>query len=301
MAYNQKQVISLFGAYTLWSLLPFYLKVFSNMSYYEIIAHRLFWSFIVLVLFFSIWKRKAFFEQCKKITFRSFYLLSLSGFLITCNWLIYIYSIQRELLLQSSLGYFISPLLSILMGWLLLKEKISRLQGFSVILSALGVGYLIFFYHQVPWIAMILAFTFGGYSIVHKKIKLESSFMLFLETLVLLPFTLGYLLLLARQQELFFLANSWQYDIGIVGLGVISSVPLILFSYALKGLSFLVIGFVQFYMPSILFLISVFVFDEYFGIEYRITFILIWTSVILFIFSYYKQAHTKKYKKILAL
>ena len=294
---NKKHyIVSMFLAYFFWTIIPFYIKLLQKVNAYEVLAHRLFWAFIVMSIFFAVWKKKEFLQQWAKAKKRYFFYLALSSAMISINWLTYIYSIKNGMLIQSSLGYFISPLLSMLMGWLILKENIMPLQYFCILLSFIGVGYLIFYYNQIPFIALILAFSFGIYSIIHKKIALVSSFSLFIETIILLPLSFGYLFFLNAKNQLFFFHYNWIYDLALITLGFFSSLPLILYSYSMKGLNFVFIGFIQFYLPSALFLISVVFFGEDFGREYQVTFFFIWASVFIFIYNHWYQ-YSKRKKK----
>ena len=145
MQQNQRAMVSLMGAYFLWTTLPLYLKLFAKSVPLEIAAHRLLWSFLFLLLFFVFFKKQTFQKQCKKIKKSTLFFLFLSGLMIFINWLFYIYAVHTNELLQASLGYFITPILSVFMGLVLLREKIHPLQWLSIFLATVGVGYLIFF------------------------------------------------------------------------------------------------------------------------------------------------------------
>ncbi len=294
MRQNQRAMASLVGAYFLWTTLPLYLKQFTHSAPLEIAAHRLLWSFLFLMLFFVFFKKQAFQKQWKKIKKSSLFFLFISGLMISSNWLLYIYAIHTNQLLQASLGYFITPILSVFMGLVLLQEKINRLQWVSIFLATVGVGYLIFFYGKFPWLALGMASTFGVYSLVQKQITLEASFSLLLEIAFLVPVALAYFVFTYLQGNLSFFYVSRTYDLGLVFLGIITSLPLVFFSYSIKWITFTILGFVQFYLPSAIFLIGVFIFKEEFSLQYQITFIFIWLAVVIFIIGSYRSYHKKK-------
>lgn len=277
-------VARLFAALTLWTLLPLYIQLFEAAGHFEVMAHRVVWACLFLAAYLYAQQGGAFVRTMRALALPTLALLLLSGMLIATNWLTYIYAVQNDNVLQASLGYFILPLLSIFMGFVVFKENITPLQWTSIALAAAGIAYLIFFYGGAPWIALTLALSFGMYSTIHKKIKLNANLSLLTETLYLLPFTLLYLAWLARNEQLFFLSHGVGYDLGIMGLGLMSVVPLILFNHAIKHIPFLIVGFIQFYLPSTLFLIGVLWFDEPFATHYQITFGLIWLAVIIFIY-----------------
>ena len=186
------------------------------------------------------------------------------------------------------------PILSVFMGLVLLREKIHPLQWLSILLATMGVGYLIFFYGKLPWLALGMASTFGVYSLLQKKITLESSFSLFLEMAFLVPITLAYFVFIYLQGSLSFLTISWQYDLGLVFLGILTILPLVFFGYSIKWVTFTLLGFVQFYLPSAIFFIGVFLFKEEFSLQYQITFVFIWLAVVTFIIGGYRSYHKKK-------
>ena len=294
MQQNQRAMASLMGAYLLWTTLPLYLKLFAKSVPLEIAAHRLLWSFLFLLLFFVFFKKQTFQKQYKKIKKSTLFFLFLSGLMIFINWLFYIYAVHTNELLQASLGYFITPILSVFMGLVLLREKIHPLQWVSIFLATVGVGYLIFFYGKLPWLALGMASTFGVYSLLQKKITLESSFSLFLEMAFLVPITLAYFVFIYLQGSLSFLTISWQYDLGLVFLGILTILPLVFFGYSIKWVTFTLLGFVQFYLPTAIFFIGVFLFKEEFSLQYQITFVFIWLAVVTFIIGGYRSYHKKK-------
>ena len=171
MQQNQSAMASLMGAYFLWTTLPLYLKLFTKSVPLEIAAHRLLWSFLFLLLFFVFFKKQTFQKQYKKIKKSTLFFLFLSGLMIFINWLFYIYAVHTNELLQASLGYFITPILSVFMGLVLLREKIHPLQWLSILLATIGVGYLIFFYGKLPWLALgrFLSFNAHSYILGHSK------------------------------------------------------------------------------------------------------------------------------------
>lgn len=237
-----------------------------------------------LLFYFYAAGRFAFVRSICALAPRTALLLLLSGVMVATNWLIYIYAVQNDQVLQTSLGYFILPLLSIFMGYIVFKERVYPLQWLSIGLATFGIVYVVAGYGEFPWIALALAFSFGIYSVIQKKVKINSRLSLLVETLCLTPFALLYLLLLYRDGGLFFLSAGVLYDAGMVGMGLVTLVPLVLFSQSVKHIPFLVVGFTQFYLPSVLFLIGVLWFDEVFTLAYQVTFGFIWFAIIIFIY-----------------
>ena len=291
-----KDFFSIFIPYFLWTLSPFYLKLLLPIDSYELSAHRAISSCLTMTFFFIIFRRKIFLQQCKLLTPKSLLLLFISSSMIGLDWLVYIYAIQNDLALQASLGYFFSPILFMTIALLVFREKINSLQAISILLSTLGVFYLFFSYSSMLWVSFCVAFSFAIYAIIHKQIKFKAAFSFFIETIFLFPVGLVYLIFVASQGKMHFLSVSWKHDLGTLLLGIVSSLPFILLSYGIKKVSFIFLGFVQFYLPITLFLVGVFVFKESFDTPYKIAFGLIWLAIILFLLNSYLQH--KKIKKI---
>ncbi|MCK4623316.1 MAG: EamA family transporter RarD [Desulfuromonadales bacterium] len=270
----------LFGlvAYTTWGSFPVFFKALAGATPLEIVSHRIFWS--VVFLFILVSGKQQLGNLRETLRDRST-LLTLCGstLLIATNWLVFIYAIQRGEVLQSSLGYFITPLLSVLLGFLFLRERLTRWQQLSVLLALLGVLNLTFQHGQFPWIALVLATTFGLYGLLRKLAKVDAMIGLTVETLLLGPIALGYILYLANLQQGNFLSGTLRLDILLPLSGVVTAVPLLLFVGAARRLQLSTIGFLQYITPSLHFILAVGLYGEPFSQGHFISFLFIWAGL----------------------
>lgn len=278
-------VLATAGAYLLWGILPLYWKLVNLVPPLEILAQRIIWSFFFMVLvLLSTRKFKAFWRELCEISCKLKRLpgIVIASLLIIVNWLTYIWAVNSNHIIETSLGYYINPLVSVLLGIVVLKEKLSFWQMVSFFLAMIGVLNLTFHYGAFPWVALILAITFGLYGLCKKMINLGAVTGITLETLIITPFALLYLNYLHNNGAGFF---GFAYP-GISGLlagaGVVTAVPLILFASGAKRLPLSVMGFLQYIAPTIALCLGVFVFHEPFTAVHIVTFVLIWVALILF-------------------
>lgn len=273
----------LFGiaAFAWWGLAPIYFKAVDEASAPEILAHRIAWC--VPVTFLLIWglgqqlRIKAIIAERKLLLG-----LATSTALISCNWYIFTWAVTHEQILSTSLGYFINPIMSIVLGVLLLGEKLSRIQWLAVLSVSLGVANQIINYGEVPWIALSLATTFALYGFIRKQLNIDSLNGLLMETLIALPFALGYILWTITQQSSVFLNLSWKMDILLIAGGIVTALPLIWFAAAAKKIPLSSVGFLQFLAPSITFLLATLVYSEPLGSKQLLSFIFIWIGLALY-------------------
>ncbi len=266
------------SAYLIWGSFPVFFKALEGATPLEIVCHRIFWS--VVFLFILVTARRQFGQVITTLRNRQI-LLTLCGstLLIATNWLVFIYAVQQGEVLQSSLGYFITPLLSILLGFIFLRERLNRWQLFSVLLALIGVLNLAFHHDQFPWIALILAASFGLYGLLRKVAKVEAMIGLTVETLLLGPFALAYIIYLTTQQESSFLAGTLRLDLLLPLSGVVTAVPLLLFVAAARRLQLATVGFLQYITPSLHFILAVGLYNETFTRGHLISFIFIWAGL----------------------
>lgn len=268
------------SAYLLWGFLPIYWKVIKSINAPQIICHRIFWSFLLLfsVLFF-IKKNRNF----RKIFSRKNILIYAAGSLILAsNWTIYVWAVNSNLIVETSLGYFINPLLNVLMGVILLKEKLKSMQWLAIGLAATGVLYLTFIYGSFPWISLVLAFSFGLYGLIHKLGPLEAIEGLFLETgLLFVPVTALLMLFEARGTGAMGHVNFTQ-TFFLVFTGAATAVPLVLFNAGLRLIPLSVTGILQYIAPSLQFLVGVVIYKEPFTWSRFTGFVFVWTALIIF-------------------
>ena len=209
-------------------------------------------------------------------------ILLASALLVSCNWLIYIWAVNAGHLLQASLGYYINPLVNVLLGMAFLKERLRRPQVFAVLLAALGVLYLTFFFGQFPWIALTLAFSFGLYGLIHKTMSVGSLVGLTIETLMLTIPALILLVYLDQKALGVFLNQGVGIDLMLMTSSVVTAVPLLFFSFCTRRLQLSTVGILQYIGPSCMFLMAVFLFDEPFFKAQVISFLMIWTALAIY-------------------
>lgn len=208
--------------------------------------------------------------------------MSASTLLIAANWLIFIYAVEQKEVLQSSLGYFLNPLVNVLLGVLFLRERLNTIQSLSVILAAVAVITLAFHVGKLPWIALLLAISFGTYGLLRKIARIDALIGLTVETLLLAPAALAYLLFLHVQGESLFLAGFFKLDLLLPLSGVVTAVPLLLFVGAAKRLRLATVGFLQYITPSLHFLWAITIFHEPFSPFHLLCFMLIWLGLALY-------------------
>lgn len=266
------------AAYFIWGSFPVFFKALEGAAPLEIVCHRIVWSVVFLFVLVTI--RRQLGKVLTTLRNRQL-LLTLCGstLLIATNWLVFIYAVQHGEVLQSSLGYFITPLLSVLLGFIFLRERLNRWQLFSVLLALVGVLNLAFHHHQFPWIALVLAVSFGLYGLLRKVAQVEAMIGLTVETLILGPIALGYLVYLATQQESSFLVGTLRLDLLLPLSGVVTAIPLLLFVAAARRLQLTTIGFLQYITPSLHFILAVWLYNEPFSQGHMISFIFIWTGL----------------------
>ena len=277
------------GAYGLWGLVPLYFKLVQAAGADEIIAHRVVWSVAMLALVLLLRHRGHFLAQVR-IPARVARALLLSGLLVAINWLIFVYAVNTDRILQTSLGYFINPLVSVLLGTLVLGERMQRAQGIAVVLAAAGTVYLAVRIGHPPWLALGLAASFGLYGLVRKVTDVGPMVGLFWETLMMMPVALLWLLLLDGRGEMVFGSVEGSLDVLLIGGGLVTVVPLLLFATAARGLPLITVGLMQYIAPSMSFCLAVFLFREPFTVHHAVAFGLIWAALALYSASAWRHA-----------
>jgi chloramphenicol-sensitive protein RarD len=203
---------------------------------------------------------------------------------VGANWLIFIWAVNSNHMLDASLGYYINPLINVLLGMLFLGERLRKLQWFAVALAAIGVLIQLVAFGSVPIVAIALAFSFGFYGLLRKKVSLEAQTGLFIETLVMLPLAATYLLFIADSPTSDFSMNPMQLNLLLVAAGVITTIPLLCFTGAATRLKLSTLGFFQYIGPSLMFLLAVLIYGEAFTSDKAITFAFIWGALVIFSF-----------------
>ena len=270
------------GAYTTWGLIPIYFKAVASAPALELLAHRIFWAFVMLIGVGLYLDRPA--ELGRAVRDRAALArLSVSTVLIALNWLIYIWSVFNSRIVEASLGYFLTPLVNVVLGVLVLKERLERPVAIALLIAATGVLLLVVLSGQPPWIAIGLALCFGSYGLVRKLTPGVSAVAgLTVETALLTPLALGYLLLARSQGTLAFGHGSAWRDLLLLLSGPITAIPLLLFAGAVRRLPLSTLGLLQYISPSVQFLLAVLVYHEPFTATRAVAFSLIWLALAVF-------------------
>ncbi len=272
------------AAYLIWGLLPIFWKSIDVVPALQILAHRIVWSlvFIIVLIIFR--------KQTKNIITviknpRNFLYFIFSSFLIASNWGVYIWATNNEHIIEASMGYFINPLVSILLGIIFLKEKIDFLQSTAIFLAGIGVSYMVIQYGNFPWIAIFLAFSFGIYGLVRKVVQVDSIVGLGFETAILTPIALIYLINAGINGDIVFVSAGLKTTVLLITAGIVTALPLIWLVCGVKHLPLKTIGFCQYLAPSLMLVIGILVYNEPFTHMYRISFSFIWSAVIVYLLS----------------
>jgi chloramphenicol-sensitive protein RarD len=269
------------GGYLLWGLFPIYWKWLKTVPAIQVISHRIIWSFVLLALILFVTRQwKAFRAAARKRRVVLIYLAS--AVLLSINWLTYVWAVNAGFVVETSLGYFINPLLSVLLGVVFLREKLRPWQWVPIGLAAIGVIYVAWSYGQFPWIALTLAFSFGIYGLVKKTAPLGSLYGLTLETGLLFLPAVGFLVYLEMQGQGAFLHAGPLKDMLMIGAGAVTTVPLLLFASAVIRIPLSTVGVLQYITPTMQFLLGVLAYHEPFNRSHLIGFCIVWLALILF-------------------
>ncbi len=269
------------GAYVLWGFLPVYWKALQAVPAAEIVLHRIIWSLVFLVILLSFRRQWAWLVGLRAQR-QTLIILAVSAGLLAVNWLTYVWGVTNGFVVETSLGYFINPLFSVLLGVVFLRERLRLWQWVAVGLAALGVLYLTFGYGSFPWIALTLALTFGVYGLLQKKVRLESTESLAGEMAILVIPALMLLASLAIRGDNAFLQTNPTTALLLIGTGAVTAVPLIFFGAGARLIPLSTIGLLQYIAPTIQFLLGVFLYHEPFTTDRLVGFSLIWLALLIF-------------------
>jgi chloramphenicol-sensitive protein RarD len=274
-------VLSL-AAFVLWGLFPLYFKAVSSVSPLEVLAHRILWS-VPVCAFFLTWQKgwpalKAALSHPRVLA-----TLGLTSGLIAANWLIFIHAVMSGQVLAASLGYFLSPLMSLAMGMIFLGERPGRLQVAALALAGLGGLNLVLSLGALPWISLSLALSFSTYGLLRKTVAVEAVGGLLVETALLAPLALAWLLWLGRQGQLAFLSQGPEITLLLLSAGLLTSLPLIWFTAGARRIPLYAVGLCQYVTPSLHFLLAVALYHEPFTATHLTTFSLVWAGLALYL------------------
>ncbi|MBZ9917280.1 MULTISPECIES: EamA family transporter RarD [unclassified Mesorhizobium] len=272
------------GAYFLWGLLPFYMKAVAHLPLAEVIAHRIVWS-VPIAAAVLVWAgRTADFKAAIRSP-RTIAMAALTAALISVNWGVYVWAIAVDRTVETALGYYINPLVSVVVGALLLSERLDRLQIAAVVLAAIAVAVLTIEAGKLPWVSLALAFSFAAYGFFRKTLPIGPSQGFLLEVLLLSVPALGYIAwLIATGQDHFVSGNGVDAAL-LAGCGPVTAVPLLLFAFGARLLRLSTIGIMQYIAPTIVFLIAVLIFKEPFDTTQAVAFALIWAALAMYSWS----------------
>ncbi len=279
-------------AYLLWGLLPFYMKAVQHLPLLEVIAHRIIWSVPIAGAVLVWMGRTADFKVALR-TPRMLAMAAVTAVLITVNWSIYVWAIAVDRTVETALGYYINPLVNVVVGAALLGERLGRLQIVAVLLAALAVTILTIEQGILPWVSLALAFSFAAYGFFRKTLPIGPSQGFLLEILILSVPALGYIFWLQASGQGHFLTGSTENTWLLIGCGPITAVPLLLFAFGARLLKLSTIGIMQYIAPTMVFLIAVFIFHEPFGTIQAIAFALIWAALALYTFAMFQNRARK--------
>ena len=290
--HSQRRAGLLFGlgAYLAWGVMPLYFKALAHVSALEIVAHRVIWSMVFMAALVALWRRWPAIRAALG-TGRVLITLLITTLLIGTNWLIFIYAVVSGHVLEASLGYYLNPLVNVLLGVVLLKEKLSRAQVFATLLAAAGVAVLAAGAGSGLWISLTLAATFAVYGFLRKIVAVDSLEGLSIETALLSPLALAWLVWLQADGSAAFASVTLTTDLLLVLGGAVTAIPLLMFTAAARRLPYSTLGFLQYVAPSLQFLLAVLAFGEPLTTAHLICFAAIWTALAIFSFEGLRSAH----------
>ncbi|MGQ7249594.1 EamA family transporter RarD [Halomonas sp. V046] len=274
-------------AYGMWGCFPLFFALFQGIGAGEILIHRILWSCVFLALVITVLRRWSAVRSALTSPLRLWRVLG-CAVLIAVNWGLYIYSVETHRVLQASLGYFMTPLVNVALGMLVLKETLSRAQAIAVALAGAGIALQLALLGTLPWISLVLALSFGTYGLLRKQVELDGLSGLFVETLLLAPIALAALTWLVGDGLSHFLQDSRSTAL-LVASGVITAIPLLAFAGAARRLSLGTLGFLMYINPTLQFFIALWIFGEPLDPVRFATFVLIWFGLALYSFSTWRR------------
>jgi len=278
---EKKGVIFAILAFTFWGLVPIYFKLVSSVSPLEILAHRIIWSLLFLYILIISTKQMGMVKKIFKDK-RKFKILFLTALLVSTNWLIFIWAVSNNKITEASLGYYINPIVNIILGIIFFSEKPTKFQKIAILFAIFAILNELISFGSIPLLSLSLAFSFGFYGMLRKKISLPSVAGLFIETLILAPFALLYFIYLFFTSQNSFNFSFDYISLLLVSAGFITVLPLLWFNAAATRISLVKLGFLQYIGPSISFVLGIFIYHEPFDHKKLITFAFIWFALIIF-------------------
>ncbi|WP_223701619.1 EamA family transporter RarD [Sutcliffiella deserti] len=283
-------------SYMLWGFLPLFWKLVDGVPASEILAHRIVWSLVFMILILLVLRKfSSFFTELKALLTNRKRLLAIAcaSVFISINWGLYIWAVNADRIVEASLGYYINPLVSILLAVIVLKEKLSGMQAVSIILAGIGVLVLTVNFGEFPWVAIMLALSFAFYGLIKKMVQLGALVGLAIETLLITPFALVFLMSVHGNSG-GALGESGSVTLLLLGAGIVTAVPLLLFASGAKRIPLSMIGLLQYIAPTIKLILGVYLFNEPFTSVHLIAFTCIWTALVLYTLTLTKGFRVKQ-------
>lgn len=278
---NRRGVIAALCAFSLWGVLPIFWKNLESVDSFEVLCHRIVWSFFTILPFMFFSGRFATLLAFLR-NFRNFLGLLCSGTLLAANWYLYIWAVNSGMILEASLGYYINPLVNILFGIVIFREKASIPIWIAIGIATVGVCWQVIGLGHPPLVPLGLAVSFAIYGLLRKVLQVQALPGIFVETLIVLPAALGYLVLQAVNGNSAFYRGDWMVDALLVGAGLVTTIPLFCFAYGARRVRMTSLGILQYASPTITFLLGVFVYKEAINIDGLITFACIWAALAIY-------------------
>ena len=285
---TKKSLIAILICYFSWGFFPIYFKLLKSIDSYEVLTMRVICSFIFMISVVFLAKNKNnIFIEIKELwqNKKNFSLLIIASFLITANWLTYIIAVNTNHVLEASFGYYLNPIVTIILAVIFLKEKLTRVQTIACICVGISLLYLFISIGSLPWISILLALTFGLYSLCKKKIILSPKAGLLIETAIVSPIAIIYMLYLGSSNNITFYNSDTTTLIALLLSGAITAIPLLLFARGAIDIPLYILGILQYLPPTIQFFIGIFVYGEELNVEKLISFSIIWVAVAVFCYS----------------
>ena len=281
-------------AFTFWgAIAPVYFKQVASVEPIEVLIHRIFWSFIILIPLLFITKQVEVFKSVIK-DFKKLKYLAFSTFFISLNWLVFIWAVGNDNIMETSLGYYINPLVSVFLGYVFFSERMTKYQYIAIFIAFLAVSYQVVSLGSIPLVSILLALSFAFYGMIRKKINVGSIVGLFIETLMLMPFALIGIYYLIVTEKISFLHSTPYIDTMLSLGGLITIIPLLLFNGAATRMRLATLGFFQYIGPTCSFLLAIFIYNEEFNSDKFITFSLIWIALVIFSLDSINTKHQNK-------
>ncbi|MFJ5555004.1 EamA family transporter RarD [Staphylococcus capitis] len=285
----KKGIFFALGAYVLWGILPIYWELIDHIGAFEVLAFRIIFSMIFMILLLVVGRkqREAFLRDVNQLFIHPVQLVAIivAGYVITINWGTFIWAVTNGHVLQSSLGYYINPLVSIVLALIFLKERFNKFEWLAIIFALIGVLYMTIKIGEFPFVSIMLALSFGVYGLLKKIVHIDAISSIAIECIVTAPAGIIYVIYLWQQHHMTFGFNMSSF--WLVFSGAVTAIPLILFSAGAKRIPLSLTGFIQYVGPTIMFILGIFVFKEKFDVHQLITFIFIWIGIILYSISQY--------------